>query len=142
MSLLQSFKGDRPPPAAAHFKSQPLFLSSYDSLSLSNSRFLPVLSCSPSLLALVVVGIVGNLSPSLCLRPLPLVTSQPVAPLTEASGLARAHGISRMDAPSCLIGRRAERCPHIRAEAGGTVIKVGGEDDNKVCDIVDCLSEE
>ncbi|TNN65904.1 hypothetical protein EYF80_023904 [Liparis tanakae] len=59
-------------------------------------------------------------SPSACLdgwivsvdvmpvRPLPLVTSQPVAPLTEASGLARAHGISRRDPSSCLIGPKGK----------------------------------
>lgn len=72
---------------------------------------------------------------------MPLVTSQPVAPLTEASGLGHAHATSRTNAASYLIGWRAERCPHIRAETGGAAIKEGGEDNNKVCDIVDCLSE-
>lgn len=72
---------------------------------------------------------------------MPLVTSQAVVPLTEASGLAQAHATSRTDASSYMIGWRAERCPHIRAETGGAAINEGGEDDNKVCDIVDCLSE-
>lgn len=72
---------------------------------------------------------------------MPLVTSLAVVPLTEASGLAQAHATSRSDASSYMIGWRAERCPHIRAETGGAAINEGGEDDNKVCDIVDCLSE-
>ncbi len=46
-----------------------------------------------------------------------------------------------MSTSSHLIGRRAEGCPHIRAETGGAAVNEGGEDDNKVCDIVDYLSE-
>lgn len=124
--------------------------SSSAQISISLSSYLPMaptsltftfrlFSASLWLVVLLVVAI-SNHFHSLCL-PLPLVISQPVAPLTEASGLARAHAISRTDAAQYLIGCRAERCPHIRAETGGAAIKEGGGEDNKVCDIVDCLSE-
>lgn len=86
----------------------------------------------------VVVGIFSIPPPSapLC----PLVTSRPVVPLTDTSGLAQAHATSRADASRYLIGWRAQTCPHFRTETGGAVMKEGGED-NKVCDILDYLSE-
>lgn len=112
-----------------------LLLACYDSLFLTSTSCLS-LAALLHLFFFFLLLLVFLISSPLSLS-LPLVTSQPVAPLTEASGLAQAHAMSRTDTSSYLIGCRAERCPHIRAETGGAAIKEGGGEDNKVCDIAD-----